>query len=71
MALARDGEFDASYYEELYAEYARAAAAYGWQVISTANRSPEQVKAEVERVLRLAGVAEEATGGAASEVGHA
>lgn len=54
VAMARDGEFDASYYEELYAGYEFAAKEYGWVILPTTDRSMEQVRAEVESVLLLA-----------------
>jgi hypothetical protein len=54
VAMARDGEFRASYYEELYGAYETAAREYGWAVVPTTDRSPEQVRTEVESVLWLA-----------------
>jgi thymidylate kinase len=53
VAMARDHEFSECYYAELYTAYAAAAEQCGWYVVPTTQQSPDQVEAEVDRVLHL------------------
>lgn len=53
VAMERDHDFQAAYYEELYALYQAAAAEYGWQIVPTAGLSPHAVAACVVEELGL------------------
>ena len=53
VGMRRDGDFDLSYYEELYAAYSAAAEQYGWRVVSEHGRTPEEVHASVVEGLDL------------------
>lgn len=53
VAMERDHDFQAAYYEELYALYQATAAEYGWQIVPTAGLSPHAVSASVVERLGL------------------
>lgn len=53
VAMARDRDFDLSYYEELYAAYAAAAQRFGWRMVPERGRTPEVVHASIVEELHL------------------
>ena len=53
IAMGRDGDFAADYYQELHATYASAAEQYGWNIVDTSNRSRAAVAADIECLLWL------------------
>lgn len=53
VAMARDNDFDPSYYEKLYAAYSAAAERFDWRVVPEQGRTPEGVHAGVVEELGL------------------
>ena len=53
IAMRRDGEFSAGYYQELHAGYRLAAGQYGWDVIRTSGRPQDAIAADIGRLLGL------------------
>lgn len=53
IAMARDKDFDLSYYEELHAEYSAAAQRFGWKVTRGPGRPVESVFAAITEELGL------------------
>jgi len=56
VAMARDNDFDLTYYEELYGAYSKAARRFGWRVVREEGRGPEGVYASIVEELAQAGI---------------
>ncbi len=53
VAMERDKDFQAAYYEELYALYQAMAAQYNWQIVPTSGLSPQAVFGRIAARLGL------------------
>jgi thymidylate kinase len=53
VAMERDKDFQADYYEELYALYQAVAAQYNWQIVATSGLSPQAIFGRIAERIGL------------------
>lgn len=51
VAMERDHDFSFEYYGELNRDYQTAASEYGWQIVPTSGRVPDEVAADIGLIL--------------------